>query len=70
MNGLRLGCWNVTWNRKDQEIINEINAHNIDLCALSETKKKEKGNIRDYILFYNGVEKNARAMAGVGILIH
>jgi len=44
----------------------------MDLCALSETKKKRKENIKyeDYVLLYSGVEKNARAMAGVRILIH
>lgn len=37
--------------------------HNIDICALSETKKKGKGNIRlkDYIVIYSGREKNERA---------
>lgn len=46
--------------------------HNIDICALSETKKKGKGNAKyqNYILFYSEVEKNSRAKAGVDILVH
>lgn len=49
-----------------------MNRHNIYICALSKTKKKGKGNTRynNYILFHSGVEKNHRAQAGVGILIH
>lgn len=50
----------------------EVNKHNIEICALSELKKKGKGNIRyqHHILFYSGREKHQRAQAGVGILIH
>ncbi|XP_045466615.1 craniofacial development protein 2-like [Harmonia axyridis] len=51
----------------------ELDKHKIDiLCALSETKKKGKGNTdyQNYILFYSGAEKDQRAKAGVGILVH
>lgn len=46
--------------------------HGIDICSISETKKKGKGNIRyqNHILFYSGVDKDSRAQAGVGVLIH
>lgn len=47
-----------------------MNRHNIDICALSETKKKGNARYNNYILFHSGVEKNHRAQAGVGILIH
>lgn len=45
--------------------------HQIDICALSETKKKGKGSIivEKYMLFYSGTDKSERANAGVGILI-
>lgn len=40
---LRIGCWNVTSIRnKDQEVIEEISIHNLDICILSETEKKGK----------------------------
>lgn len=70
---LRIGCWNVTsYNNKDQEILLEIKRHKLDICALSETKKKGKGNSKydTYILIYSGKDKNERAASGVGILIH
>lgn len=70
---LRIGCWNVTsWNNKDQEILIELNRHNIDLCALAETKRKGKGtvNYANYVLVYSGRDKHERAQAGVGLLIH
>jgi len=41
MNGFHLACWNVTsWNRKNQEIIVEINTHNIDITFKNEKEKK------------------------------
>ena len=52
-----MGCWNVTsFNNKDQEIIMELKKHKLDICALAETKKKDKGNISydDYTLVFSG----------------
>lgn len=45
--------------------------HKIDICAISETKRKGKGNIAypGYILQYSGKEKSERAKTEVGILI-
>lgn len=50
----------------------EMDRHKIDICMISETKRKAKDNIRyrNHILFYSGVDKEKRAHAGVGILIH
>ena len=31
------------WNTKDQEILLDLNNKNIDICAITETKKKGKG---------------------------
>ena len=70
---LRIATWNVTsLYNKDQEILMELRKHKIDICSLSETKKKGKGNtkLNDYILIYSGKDKNERATSGVGILIH
>lgn len=43
----------------------------IDICALSETKRRGRGDIiyPGYILKYSGSNKDRRATAGVGILI-
>jgi hypothetical protein len=63
-----LGSWNITsWNNRDQEIIMELSTHRIDICNLSETRMKGKGNSRyqNYILFYSGKSKNQRAHAGI-----
>lgn len=73
MKTLKIGCWNVTSLRnKDQEIIVEMRRHRIEMCALAETKKKEKGNLRceEYILIYSGKDKKERATSGVGLLLH
>lgn len=70
---LRIATWNVTsLLNKGQEVVIELKNHRVDVCALSETKKKGKGNLRmeDYILFYSGRPKNERATSGVGLLIH
>lgn len=69
----RLACWNITsWNGRDQEIVNEMKQHKIDICALSETKRKGQGTSRydNYILAYSGRAKQDRAQSGVGILLH
>ncbi|XP_050455237.1 craniofacial development protein 2-like [Cataglyphis hispanica] len=69
---LRCGCWNImSWNGREQEILTEMEEHKIDICVLSETKKKGKGDksYPGYILKYSGPEKHRRATAGVGMLI-
>lgn len=70
---LRLGTWNIkSWNSKNHEVLSEITEKKIDICAISEVKKKGKGTqyINEYILAYNGKPKNERAKCGVGILLH
>lgn len=72
-NILRIACWNITsWNNKDIEVITELDQHKIDICALSETKKKGKGThtYENYILIYSGRNKEDRGQSGVGLLIH
>lgn len=72
-NIMRVGCWNITsFSNKDQELIIEMNKHKIDICALSETKKKGKGSTKfsNYILIYSGKNKNERASSGVGFLVN
>ena len=50
----------------------EIEKHKIDICAITETKKKGKGNSKygKYVLIYSGKDKHKRATSGVGILLH
>lgn len=69
---LRIGCWNVrSFSGRDQEIILELRNKKIDICAISETKKRGKGTEQygDYILIYSGRPKETRATSGVGVLI-
>lgn len=43
---IRIGTWNVmSWQAKDQEIISELKNIKIDICSLSEVKKKGKGKM-------------------------
>jgi hypothetical protein len=71
-NLTRLACWNITsWRNRDQEIIQELESHKIDICGVSETKKKGQGITKypNYILIYSGKEKSGRAHSGVGLLL-
>ncbi|XP_030767311.1 craniofacial development protein 2-like [Sitophilus oryzae] len=70
---IRIACWNIkTLYSKDHELIPELNEHKIDICALSETKKKGKGTtkLNSYISIYSGVPKDQRATSGVGVSIN
>ncbi|XP_055377908.1 craniofacial development protein 2-like [Condylostylus longicornis] len=70
---LRCACWNIrSWAGREHEILLEMQKHKIDICAISETKRKGKGELTytDYILKYSGIAKSKRAVAGVGILIN
>ena len=40
-----VAAWNTrSWNNKSQEVLLELSRNKIDICAISETKKKGKGN--------------------------
>ncbi|KAG8235924.1 hypothetical protein J437_LFUL014280 [Ladona fulva] len=70
---LRIGKLNIrSLDDKEQELIEELQSHQISICALQETKKKGKGQREygKYFLIYSGVEKSVRAKAGVEIIIH
>ncbi|XP_044751629.1 craniofacial development protein 2-like [Coccinella septempunctata] len=49
-----------------------MNRHRVDICGLSETKRKGQGTIKyeNYVLCYSGKPKHDRAHSGVGILLH
>lgn len=69
-----LGTWNIrSLNGKEIELIDEFEKADLDILAITETKKKGKGIIKlknDHILVYSGVENNERARAGVGCIIN
>ena len=69
---MRIGTWNVRGiTDKTAEIIQEAKKYNIDILALSETKKKGCGNeeIDGYVHLWSGVGKDQRASSGVSLLI-
>jgi hypothetical protein len=54
------------------ELQKEVMNKRIDMAILLETRKKLKGLVElgQYILIYNGVPQDKRAVAGVPILIN
>lgn len=61
----------MSWNSKNHEILLEMKQHKVDICALSETKRKGKGTMKlpGYVFIYSGVDLSKRASGGVGILV-
>lgn len=69
---MSMGTWNVQGIRtKQAEVINAIKKMDIDIVALTETKKKGFGTeeIDEYIHLFSGVPKEERAKRGVSLLI-
>ena len=65
---MNFGTWNIKGLRtKQKEVIDEVKRFQMDIVALTETKKKGKGSelIDEYIHLYSGVNKGSRAKAGV-----
>jgi len=50
----------MSWTIKDQEIMNELKDNDIEICSVSETKKKGKAEIDKYIFIYSGVPQDKR----------
>ncbi|KAL3287970.1 hypothetical protein HHI36_002426 [Cryptolaemus montrouzieri] len=70
---LRMGTWNIQEIRnKKKEVFGELKLRQMDICVLTETKMKVRGNeeIGDYIHLYSGVRKDLRAKRGVSIALH
>jgi exonuclease III len=70
---MNIGCWNVQGlSNKTDNIPLEVEKYNLDIIALSETKKKGCGEevLGNYLHLWSRVEKGSRARAGVSILIH
>lgn len=67
-----MATWNVQGIRtKVEEVIREVKKLNIDITALTETKKKSWGSeeIDEFIFLFAGVAKEERAKRGVAFLI-
>lgn len=70
---MNIGTWNVRGlNTKEQEVFEQLQKFQMDVCALTETKKKGKGSETkgNYLHFYSGIAKEKRAKHGVSIAIH
>lgn len=69
---MSLATWNVQGIRtKITEITREVKKLDIDITALTETKKKGVGmeDSEDFIIIHSGVPKEERAQRGVAFLI-
>lgn len=73
------GIWKVgTWNvrsiaGKELEIVDEFEQTGLEIMALTETKKKGRGQVtmdKGHIFIYSGVKIEERAAGGVGCIIH
>ena len=60
------GCWNVrALNGKELELAEEIEKFNVDILAITETKKKGQGveNIGpNHVLIFSGVDVREREL--------
>lgn len=73
MKNIAYATWNVQGILyKPREVSEQLERYQINIAALTETKKKENGckGLGEYILFFNGVPTANKARAGVAIAIH
>ena len=59
--------------QQSPRVLEELSRNKIDICSISESKKKGKGVVpyhQDYILFFSGVSNESRAKEGVALAIH
>jgi len=80
---MKFGTWNVRTlmdngrserpERRTALIARELQRHNIDIVALSETRRAGEGQLREeqggYTFFWKGLEENERRIHGVGFAI-
>lgn len=70
---IKIATWNVRGiHNKIDELEEELKDKNIDLAIITETKKKQKGSsdLKEYSMFYSGVNITEKARAGVAVLIN
>lgn len=72
-NEIKIGNWNVQSSTgKEEELVEEMIQHDIEILAITETKKKGKGLKKihkGYWLLWTGVNEKERAKEGVGLII-
>jgi exonuclease III len=69
---MKVATWNIRGiTGKKEELQTELQERKIDIAAITETKKKNKGseNIGKYIMTYSGVPDNKWAASGGEVLI-
>jgi exonuclease III len=68
---MKLAVWNVRGIYSKQQLEKELTRADVDFAIVPETKKKLKDTqeLKDYILFYIGVERSQRAAAGIAITV-
>ena len=52
---------------KVREVLLELTHKNIDICGISETKKKEQDQL--YTMFFSSVSKKNRAKEDAGMIL-
>lgn len=70
---MKLATWNVQGLRtKQEEVFLELQKMRIDVCVLTEVKRKGRGSemVGDYVHIFSGVAKDDRARRGVAIAVH
>lgn len=71
--GLTFGTWNIrSINDKEGELIKEFENIDLDILAITETKKKGKQTVElqnGHIMILSGVQNEKRAQTGVGCII-
>lgn len=70
----KIATWNIrSIQGKEDELEAEFESMELELLAITETKKKGEGSTttkNGHLLIYSGVKNNMRAKAGVGCLIN
>lgn len=70
----KIGTWNVrSLQGKEHELEEEFEKIELEVLAITETKKKGQGMIKTekgHVLIFSGVPKHKRAAMGVACLIH
>lgn len=71
--GLNLATWNIrALSGKENELVREFEQADLDVLAVTETKKKGQHNIElegGHIMVLSGVEHSKRAQGGVGCIV-
>lgn len=71
---LKLGAWNIrSIKGKEYELVQEFERADLDILAVTETKKKGQGLMEmdnGHILIHSGINADKRAAEGVGCIVN